>query len=54
MRSNWAPAYAGATYRALRLLAAAMALAVAACASLPPPDPIVEQSRRWDRQLGGN
>jgi hypothetical protein len=39
---------------ALRTLAAAMVLALAACASLPPPNPIVEQAQRLDRQLGGS
>ena len=38
----------------LRLIALAALLSAAACASLPPPSPIVAQSRAIDRQLGGS
>ena len=38
---------------AFRLIALAALLSLAACASLPPPSPIVAQSRMLDLRLGG-
>jgi hypothetical protein len=41
------------THKAFRLLAFVLAIAATACTSLPP-SPIVAESNKIDRQLGGN